>query len=313
MKKQLLILLTCLIASAHAYADDCNAPAPTFADNCNYCWNDCFGFESVFTFDVGGGYRNDSLKWKRSTPNAGEVVQERWNNVGMGIVETNVNFLACEHYLFKVDFDYGYFNRGGHQTYKVINDNVLTNSLKSRTSGHVYDLSGGVGYQFNFDCYRVSFAPLAGYSYDYQKFNNRKYSNELAQDDASTTLKNKYTYRWSGPWLGAAFAYQPCGDILVFFDYAFHWTRLKAKVNENFIAGSVPASFRVNDAYGNEFTVGADYLFCDDWLIGVKFNYKNFWGKKGKFHTHSEDIANSNARKLTWVSYNVTLDIGYKF
>lgn len=302
MKKQTILLLTCLMVTIQAFADFCGYD----------CCNNCFGFDSVLTFDVGGGYRNDSLKWKRDLPNSTEVIQERWNNIGMGIVEANASFLACEHYLFKADFDYGWFNNSGHQTYKVFDNDALVEALKSRTSGNVYNLSGGIGYQFNFDCYRVAFAPLAGYSYDYLKYKNKKYENELVDSEESVTYKNNYTYRWRGPWVGVAFAYQPCCDVLVFFDYSFHWSRLKAKVNEHFLLGEKSQCFKANQAYGNEFTVGADYVFCDDWLLGVKFNYKNFWGNKARFHAQNEE-ERSHVRKLSWVSYNITLDIGYKF
>lgn len=314
MKKQKIALLgitlfTCLMVSIQAFADYCN----DYCNDCCYdnCCNNCFGFNSVLTFDVGGGYRNDCLKWKRSLKESNQLIQERWNSIGMGIIEANANFLACEHYLLKVDFDYGWFHGGGHQTYKVFQNDDLGVSLKSNTSGNVYDLSGGVGYQFNFSCYRLTFAPLIGYSYDYQKYKNRKYENVFVEDDVRTIYKNRYIYRWRGPWIGVAFAYQPCCDILLFFDYAFHWSRLKATVNENFPIGR--STFKVNQAYGNEFTVGADYLFCDDWLIGLKFNYKNFWGNKSKFHTKQEDVELSHLKKLTWISYNITIDIGYKF
>lgn len=313
MKKQLALLLTCLLVSMQAFADFC------CDDGCddyfNNCCN-CFGFESVLAFDVGGGYRNDSLKWKRypeSTP--GQVIQERWNNIGMGVVETNAAFLACEHYLFKFDFDYGWFSKSGHQTYKVFTDDVLVDSLKSRTRGNVYDLSGGIGYQFNFECYRVSLAPLAGYSYQYQKFKNTTYQDELFQlidDMPKVPFHNTYSYRWKGPWVGCAFAYQPCCDVLVFFDYAFHWTRLRAKIDEHFLLGERPAHLKVSNGYGNEFIVGADYIFCDGWWLGVKYNYKNYWANKGNYHA-AHDIDDSKVRKLTWVSYNITLDIGYNF
>lgn len=310
MKKQLLLLLACLLTSTHAFAND-------------WCYGnccDCFGFESVLVFDVGGGYRNDSLKWKRysdATPSV--ITQERWKNIGMGIVEANANFLACEHYLFKADFDYGWFNRSGHQTFGI-GETDLSDELeliKSRTSGNVYNLSGGLGYQFNFDCYRVTLAPMVGWSYNYQKYKNNRYNNFDEDDvsvliDPSVDFHNKYTYRWNGPWVGAAFAYQPCCDVLLFFDYEFHWAWMHGRVNEHFLLGESDASIRVSQTYGNEFIVGADYLFCDGWFIGAKFDYKNYWGNKGKYHFDGGEDS-ERVRKLTWVSYNITIDIGYKF
>ena len=69
------------------------------------CSDDCLGFDAVVTFDVGGGYRNDSLKWDVFPAyRPGRVIQEQWNNVGLGVVELNAQFLACEHYYVKADF-----------------------------------------------------------------------------------------------------------------------------------------------------------------------------------------------------------------
>ena len=301
MKKLIGLALAGLTLASQGIAEYCG----------NDCCSDCFGFDSVLTFDVGGGYRNDNLKWKHH-PDDATSIQEKWSNIGMGIVEANANFLACEHYLLKADFDYGWFNDSGHQTYKVFDTDVLTDDWKAKVRGNVYDISGGVGYQFNFDCYRASLAPLVGYSYQYQRFKSHKYRDILDEGSDSEFFKNTYTYRWRGPWVGAAFVWQPCCDWLLFFDYAFHWSRLRAKIDEHFLLGQRAATLKFNTAYGNEFTVGANYVFCDWWFMGVKFNYKQFWANKGCLHGH-EDEDDSRTRDLDWISYNVTLDIGYTF
>lgn len=304
MKKQLFLALACLSVTVQSLTADFCATD---------CSTDCFGFDSVLTFDVGGGYRNDSLKWKVFPSTApGIEIEEKWKNIGLGVVETNAQFLACEHYLLKVDFDYGWFSNNGSQRYSVIGSEGDIIDYKSKPRGNAYDLSGGLGYQFNFDCYRVSFAPLVGYSYHQQRFKNRTYRNELNPLATDILAHNDYKFRWSGPWVGFALAYQATCELQVYFDYYYHWARFRGTVKENFLLGELPSHLRSNRAYGNEFTVGAIYTFCDYWFVGLKFDYKQFCGNKGKSHVETADLT-SPLRKLDWQSSTVTLDIGYTF
>jgi len=304
MKKKIVLGLACLSMSMQA-----------FADYCGYdCRTNCFGFDSVLTFDMGGGYRSDNLSWKRY-PTATSEISEKWKNIGMGIAETNASFLACEHYLAKADFDCGWFSNSEKQRYEIYNSGVLTEELKSCTKGQVYNISGGLGYQFNFRRCRISLAPLVGYSYNYQKYKNNEYVNQLTTTITSTYPNNRYKYRWSGPWVGFATSYQPYCDISLFFDYEFHWMTLHSNIDEHFTAGQLPAHINSTNCYGNEFTTGADYVFCDGWFLRLKFDYKQFFANHPRYHVEGpeESFTNSHIHNFTWNSYNITLDIGYNF
>ena len=184
--------------------------------------------------------------------------------------------------------------------------------MRSRPTGNVYDLSAGVGYQFNFDCTYISFAPLVGYSCHQQRYKNRAYKNLHIPLEADILAHNNYIFRWSGPWVGFALAYQATCELQLYFDYYYHWSRFRGKVREHFVFPQFPDHLRSNRVYGNEFIVGGVYTFCDYWYIGVKFDYKEFCGNKGKSriqHTHFD----SALRKLNWRSSTATLDIGYEF
>lgn len=308
MKKTLFLALACLSITGSSFADDCGG----YTD----CSTDCFGFDSVLTFDIGGGYRNDSMKWKvfPSDNIAGTEIEERWKNIGLGVIEANAQFLACEHYLLKVDFDYGWFTNNGSHHYRLFNEAGDILDYKAKPRGNAYNLSGGIGYQFNLDCYRVSFAPLVGYSYYQQRFKSRNYHNELVPLADDILAHNDYKFRWSGPWVGFALAYQATCELQLYFDYYYHWTRFRGTVKENFVnrLSQFPGNIRSNNAYGNEFTVGANYTFCDYWFVGVKFDYKQFCGSHGKSHLDDSDLT-SPLRKLDWKSSTITMDIGYSF
>jgi hypothetical protein len=306
MKKQLILALACFSLAMQSLMANCCASS---------CAEDCFGFDSVLTFDVGGGYRNDSLKWKIFPSNLpGRQIEERWRNIGLGVVEANAQFLACEHYLLQVDFDYGLFTNSGSQRFEAHGGFEESRNFKARPRGNVYDLSGGLGYQFNFDCFRVSFAPLIGYSSHQQRFKSRKYENVIFPLADDILAHNDYKFRWSGPWIGFALSYQATCELQLYFDYYYHWARFRGTVKEHFAfqPGAFQNHLRSNRAFGNELTVGGIYTFCDYWYIGIKFDYKQFCGNKGKSKVETSHF-NSALRKLDWRSSTITMDIGYTF
>ncbi len=316
MKKQFLLILTSLLAIAKASAQDC-------------CYTnsgtDCFGFEAVLLYDIGGGYRQDYINWKTyPVSDPGTVIQEQWKKLQIGIVETNAQFLVCDHYLARLDFDYGWFQDGGNQTvsHHNIDMHELTEKLKSETRGRVYNIDGSVGYQFNFCDYRYAITPLVGYSYHFQKLKNDNYRNQLVNaklPNSKEKFKNNYTYRWRGPTLGFITAYQIDPYWQVNFMYTYHWVRFRGKIIESFVERSLTGFQKSNRGYGNEFTLGTTYEFCPDWLLGLKVDYKLFYGHGGSYKTEqvvglfTDDKVVSPLRDLRWTSVNATIDVMYIF
>lgn len=289
---------------------------------------DCFGFESVLTFDIGGGYRQDNLKvtsFPSPAPNTpAQEFHVKWNSLEMGVVETNAQFLACEHYLVKMDFDFGWFtNENGNQTTKAIQVGTgqLDQYLQSPTQGRVYDISGAIGYQFNWCGFRYALTPLLGYSYHYQNLTNRKFKN-VQNPDQSPNIKTNTRNRWRGATLGFTATAQICPEWLWYFTYEFHWLRFRAEIDEWFdyeTPNETQSKIhqKVNGAHGNEFILGTMYQFCDDWFLGLKVDYKNFWGSKGSFTVETlipHAISPSQPlRNLHWDSFIATIDVGYIF
>lgn len=308
MKKQLLLLLACVMTHLPAFAQDCCYSNGT---------TDFLGFDTVLVFDIGGGYRQDTLEWKTYPLSApGTVIKEKWNDLQIGIIETNAIFLACDHYMFKFDFDYGWFCSAGHQTVKTYNQSThtLTQDVKAQTKGNVYNIDCALGYQFTWCCFRYGFTPLVGYSYHFQKLKNGSYKNELA-DDAKFTAKNAYRYRWRGPTVGFNAIVQLACDWQLIFGYTYHWLRYRAKILENFTPGTLPAKQKSNTAYGNEFMVATSYEFCPDWFLLFKFDYKLFQANHGHYETDLgiRGEESSALRNVQLNSFNATMDIGYIF
>lgn len=309
MKKAIFVWLACLAGAMPGFAmDTC----------CNESCSDCFGFDSVLTFSGGGGYRQDNVKWTTFPQSApGTVIHEKWKNLSMGIIEADAQFLACDDYLFMADFNYGWTTGSGEQGIRTINtaSDALLSNIESRIKARAYDLSGAIGYQFNWCCYRYSLAPIAGYGYYFQKFVSHKYHNELG-DTPPIHAHNTYRQHWSGPLLGLIVQYQITCEWQVSFMYAYHWVKFHSKVRENFPGGPIPpvgsltGTQRTHWGHGNEFKVSTSYEFMRDWIFNINFDYKCFEGNKGKFSNHE---FHSPLRSVEWVSWNVGGEVGYVF
>ena len=310
MKRLFTAILAYTALSVQVQAQDC-----CYSNSCT----DCFGFDSALTYDIGGGYRQDTLEWSiYPTSLPGTVEKEDWKNLQMGIIETNAQFLVCQHFYTRFDFDYGWFYNGGHQTIQAgpINSRSLTRNLKSETNGHVYNIDAAIGYQFNMCSCRFAFTPLVGYSYHFQKLKNCNYTNDLTLSEFKT--KNNYKLRWRGATAGFTTAYQVTSYWQLNFTYAYHWIRFRGKVAERFPTEPIYGNLKSNNGNGNEFTLGTTYEFCPNWILGAKVDYKVFQGNKGKFTPDDErelssNILESPLRKLKWTSLNATIDLLYIF
>lgn len=297
--------LVMLIWSASAcaqsyYSEDC------CTDCCTECCTECCGFDVVATLDIGGGYRQDNLKWAFPGFSPGVAIHKKWKDINIGMIEANARLLACQSYLLKIDFDYGWFGDQKKNDVTIIDfnsDEVAKHHFKAR--GSVYDISGGIGYQFNWCCDTISFAPLVGWSYYHQTIKSPPFFAEHYH--CYKTAHKKSTYYWNGPWVGFETAYRWDCDWLFYLSYEFHGAYFHANMKDFFRHQA-----RNKKALGNEVEVGAAYQFCDCWLLGLKFNYKGFWVNKTN-STSDEFDGESHSRRIEWDSYFVTLDVGYSF
>jgi len=333
MKKKIFLVLACLVGTVQAFASGCCDTG----DSCNPCCapsDCCLDFDSKLFVDVGGGLRWDSISWKtRASGFDSGDFHQKWRDIKLGVIEANVAFLACDHYLLKGNFDYGWVYGKNHLSTNRFGSSSGFSSSSSNFSsrskkGHAYDLSAGVGYQFNFECYSIALAPLVGYSYNELTLNRRGFDVYDTSFGSSSSGSNghNHKFRMSGPWLGFATTYQATCEMLFYLDYAFHWANFRATLDEG-LAFEEPGlsfsrRFKSKDAYGNEITIGGVYTLCDCWFAGLRFNYKNWFTNKKNHHHHdvysssfsgSSSNEHSRFRNLDWNTYIVTIDIGYTF
>ena len=103
--KSFFPLLACLAAASQITAEECDYSQP---------YGTCFCIDADSFIDARAGYRNDNFKFTHSSchdfSHFNHTLNEKWKNIGMGIIEVNAEMLARENWLFKFDFDYGWFN-----------------------------------------------------------------------------------------------------------------------------------------------------------------------------------------------------------
>lgn len=252
------------------------------------------GVPDCVLVNVGAGIRQDDLKWKMSGLTPGVEIRERWKDINYATVVADLHYLTCNGYLFNLEGDYAWAeDRNKHTVASHDSDSSVYFRRRFRTKGRAYDVSGSVGYQFS--CFNLSWAPLFGFSYSQQRFENPPFyaSQHVCQQSQHTQCT------WYGPWIGLGGAFEYDCRWLIYAKGAFHLARNHAKADELL---SHRKSSR--DAHGAEGTLGFDYRVYDSLAVGLKFNYKSFWATKKRHY---------NIGRVEWDSYYLVATLGFAF
>lgn len=261
------------------------------------------------SFDIGGGYRQDHFNWDTHLPFLPQTkIQEQWNNISIGVIEANGQFYYEDAFIL-ADFDYGWAVSGNHR-FKHIDmpTKQVIQSLSSKTKGDIWDISGGIGYQFHFCKRRYIFAPMLGYCYHQQEFKNRRFHNNLI--DTPVIGNSRFSYCFNGPWVGIVAGFNWDCHWQFYVDYRFHWIRFQAKINQD--VGIVVRDHRTKSHLENEATLGVNYTYCNAWWTGLKLIYKNLNTTKKHGHPNTSD-GRTKLANLRWESWALTLDVGYAY
>lgn len=281
-------------SSYDSCCDECYSS--TFCDNC--CSTPCC--DPTLCFDIGTGYRQDTLRWAFPGFSPGEAIHEKWDNLSIGFIELNARARFCDCFLFTFDFDYGWSGWDKQHRTKLVdyNSDVITHHPKTKAKAEVYDVSLGIGRQLCLSpCWPFILTPTIGWSYNHQRLKNGSYY-----------FHGRHTskYSWNSGWAGFDILYKINCKMEFFFDYAFHAGSFHATVNEFF------RDRRHNRAFlGNEVETGIGYKICDC-FAALKFNYKQYWTSNKKSVTDSFD-GSLHRRRVNWDSWSIAVDIGCCF
>jgi hypothetical protein len=239
------------------------------------------------SLEVGVGYRNDSIKWKRefspeslygsSSSHSGssssgfkDTTHLDWKNLNIWLIEARGTYITCDCIYLRGSADYGWITSGKFKHRNDFNTEFGSNygygndfdqsRDKSHIKGNVYDVKLAVGYQFKWCDEALSVAPLVGYSWQGHELRNGNH------DDSYSSGSYDPSYGHS--------------------DYYSYYTCDSDRSSSSYQSYSNESSghkrHKLNDRW-NGFFIGfdLDYRFCCDWNFFVDYEYH--WAD---FHAH---------------------------
>ncbi len=179
----------------------------------------------------------------------------RMVNLGFeGKIDTNCCVYArgTANYGWIADGTYqprGYYEGNGELFENLLSDFGLAPSADKKVRGSVWDVSGGIGYNFRLACDTFEFAPLVGWSYHNVHFRTDRYRNftelfgqlneVLEQADLgdlgivafTSESRARYNSYWTGPWIGFDTVYNWDCRLSLVCSFQYHYARQNGKGN----------------------------------------------------------------------------------
>ncbi len=314
MRKWLTFLMTLLVGASASYV---NAAANNSEVN----------FEA--------GYRQDNLSWKYKIPASFPLLETSRRFKDLDIFQIGVNaktWLACNFYA-RASADFGWVLDGNFResiSLRAISGSSIEEFGANYSHNdvvddrYVYDLNIAVGYPFYFCNCSMSVAPVVGYAFNEQNLRLRRNDTFFGGDDSSPFIgsgdnccEHKFVNRWYGPFIGIDFDYRPCGECWnLYAAFEYHWAFFKGR--SNFGDGfDCENSRHSDDGHGIVFNIGAEYQFCECWLVGLDVKFQDFGASRNKHLDISDSELDVSLHKERtnnkWRSYAVSLTFGRDF
>ncbi len=190
-----------------------------------------------------------------------DTYRSQWKDLRMINVGGIARAVTCGDFYGRFSGNYGYVCDGKYKPSGIyagnrefIDDLLSTCGLagpaKKRAKGHVWDVSGALGYQMSFcDC-DFKFTPLLGYAYHDTDFDTECGCHNTASgaflggifdfSDFSDAVdigeqlvihgksKADYSSYWTGPYLGFDSTYQWDCNLNLFLNFEYHWAAYRA-------------------------------------------------------------------------------------
>jgi hypothetical protein len=306
MRKLITFLMTLLVGSSVSYAN---------AD---------FG---QLTFEA--GYRHDEISSKLKASSHKNKLHRKFDNLDIfQIGLTGRTMLGCNFY-GRASANWGWIIDGDYKRtfsssqipaipgFSDVSDFVVSDRNRNLIDDNsfVYDANIAVGYPFFFSDCTLALSPTIGYAVNVQRLT---VADAGIASDAVACCKNRFHYRWYGPFVGVDFTYRPAGECWNLHAGAeYHIARLRSKFDQGATDGFLESTSR--RAHGWAFEVGADYDFSSDWTAGLSLKVQDW--RASKRHSHygydsSSDSSSSSDRAKAhnkWNSYAINLTLGKQF
>lgn len=245
----------------------------------------------AFGVDVGGslgvesGYRWDVLKVTgKDTSDSDASIVEKVDNM-KGVSVQLHGRLTLNNFYLRAN---GGYNKILSTPQFVITDNGVSTPALSLSKEYGYDAGGAFGYTFMFNCEEFSLAPEAGFAY--QKIYPDRNVSEAA----------------GSPFVGFQFGWDFSNNWLFTFGFDFHFLGFRCSEVSSNSRGTAATTVKNGSYMGPEAKVAFDYMFADNWSLGVAYRFKYMV-------TTKEVMGVVTNCDQSWMTNDATLKIGYVF
>jgi hypothetical protein len=297
---------------------------------------------SQWDFEV--GYRRDNLRWHVDIPESDPFFKTSARFKDLDIFQIGLHGrtnLGCNLYL-RGSASWGWILDGDFQervsvfaspifSFDTLDSIEFTardrNVIDDR---YVFDIGAALGYPFYFcDC-TLALSPVVGYAFDEQNIRVDGEHNItltavdgflVPTSDGSGCCRHKSIFRWYGPFVGVDLTYHPydaCWGLYAEFEYHFGSFQLRRHDFSGF-SGFGELRTTTHHADGFVFNVGADYVLCNEWAVGLNFKYQDWYARK-RHHQHFSEFdefgdSGNNRQKthIDWYSYAINFTVGRDF
>lgn len=281
----------------------------------------CCGFQDL-SYGIGYTYREDQLNWNFAGPNdTPNVLSElEWDDIRVNQVTFAIAATTCNRFYFRGYADYGriFHGRNRDSDYAESGRQMeFSRTLSNAGRGEVFDLSGGVGYQWSLWCDRVSVSPLLGLSWQEQHL--RMYDGKLVipVEEKIDDLHSSYKTRWWGPWVGVDLIGQAFCKFSLFASFEYHWAPYQGKGHWNLREDLFNKFKHSANAKGWVTQGGVNYSICGNWSITLAASYQKWCAENG---THTVRIMNESfeavkakarLNDVNWSSFQAAIFLTY--
>lgn len=280
----------------------------------------------------GTGPRLDNLDWNI----AGITVEGNFVNVLSELTWSDIESqefrlngkVFLDRYLLRGEAGYGFITSGENQDSDFLGDDrtfEYSRSNNSSDDGSVWDVSGALGYVYDFPAFggKMEIIPLAGLSYHRQDLVIKDGVQTIATPDLDTPplgpfggLYSTYKAGWGGPWAGVDLAYR-AKSLRVFGTFEYHVSYYNAEANWNLRGDFAhPVSFEHwANGRGIVFSAGTEYNFSRSWSFVASFKASDFQADDGTDRTYFSNgsFADTPLNEVNWDSRSAFFGLNYRF
>ncbi|MEM1282941.1 MAG: hypothetical protein AAGG81_05240 [Chlamydiota bacterium] len=282
------------------------------------CGSCCYGDKGNLA--VGYTFREDCISYELKDFADTSVAQD-FDKLRIHQI-TARGYYICDNIYFRGHASGGWIFGGNTTRKEFIEEIDLAEIYGNADDCNVFDLSGGVGYQFDCGCSGFKFIPIFGYSWSRQDIetSHLKLSldiiTNLPLEISIPDLKECYRLDWYGPWIGIDFLYADyCGwDLFAGFEY--HWADICGNYQRSSVVFEEVDFTRLSrdeHGCGQGFVGNAGILFdlCCNWTGFVMGSYQAWNLNHGCGKDEDGDLL--EMRKLDWKSWSVSVGIACNY